>query len=87
MFQSFAVVGVAFGSIAFSRKVSVGLVLLLSFVLVQVTVGREFGFLNFLYILTGDIPELHQIAKISFRGAAIGFVTLFIGQLWIHPTN
>ena len=85
LFQSFALMAVAFLGISLSRSVSAGLITLLAFVGVQVTLGREFGVFNWLYLLDGRLPSADEISGICARSCVIGVFGWGVGQLQIRP--
>jgi hypothetical protein len=83
--QSFAVMAVAFLSVTWSKNLSVGLIILISFVSVQIMVGRDFTFLNRIYVLTGAAPDPEQVRSISFNGLLIGIFGWVLGHVWLRP--
>lgn len=83
--QSFAVMAISFLGVSISRRVSVGLIILISFVGVQITLGREISFLNWLFVLSGRLPEYEILVGIYFRSIIISIFGWIIGQVWIHP--
>lgn len=72
LFQSFALMAVAFLGISLSRSVSVGLITLLAFVGIQITLGQEFSVFNWLYFLDGRLPALQEIPGNCMRSLFIG---------------
>ena len=84
LFQSFALVAVAFLGISLSRNVSVGLIALLAFIGIQVTLGREYDIFNWLYILDGRSPSREELVALCIRAFSVGIFGLITGQSWIH---
>lgn len=83
--QSFAVMAAAFCSVAATRSVGMGLVILLAFIGIQITLGREYGIFNWLYVLTGNMPDNGTLSAICARSVLIGAAGGFVGQLWVRP--
>lgn len=83
--QSFAVMAAAFCGVAVTRSVGMGLVILLAFIGIQITLGREYGFFNWLYVLTGHIPDNGTLSAICARSILIGAAGGFVGQLRVRP--
>ena len=84
--QSFAVMAVAFLSVTWSKNLSVGLIVLISFVSIQIMVGRDFTFLNRIYVLTGvAAPDPGQLSSISFDALLIGIFGWGLGHIWLRP--
>lgn len=83
--QSFAVMAAAFCGVAVTRSVGMGLVILLAFIGIQITLGREYGVFNWLYVLTGDIPDNGTLVAICARSVLIGAAGGFVGQLRVRP--
>lgn len=84
LLQSFAVMAVAFCGVAATRSVRMGLIILLAFIGIQITLGREFAIFNWLYILSGNVPTLEDMVGIALRALPTGFVYGFPGQLWVR---
>lgn len=85
IFQSFAVMGISFVGVSISKKVSIGLIVLIAFVGVQITLGREINALNWIFVLTGGIPDSVGLIGICVKATCIGAFGWTIGQMWIHP--
>lgn len=83
--QSFAVMAAAFCGVAVTRSVGMGLVILLAFIGIQITLGREYGVFNWLYVLTGHIPDNGTLSAICARSILIGAAGGFVGQLRVRP--
>lgn len=83
--QSFAVMAAAFCGVAVTRSVGMGLVILLAFIGIQITLGREYGVFNWLYVLTGHIPDNGTLVTICARSILIGAAGGFVGQLRVRP--
>ena len=84
LLQSFAVMAVAFCGVAATRSVSMGLIILLAFIGVQITLGREFEIFNWLYTLSGHMPTLEEMVGIALRALPTGFICGFLGHLWVR---
>lgn len=85
LFQSFAVMGISFFGVSISRKVSIGLIVLIAFVGIQITIGRELNLLNWIFVLSGRIPSYAVMTGICVRSVCIGAFGWIVGQMWIHP--
>lgn len=85
--QSFAVMAVGFFGVALTRRVSGGLILLIAFVGIQITLGREFSIFNWIYVLSGRYPATYQILPIGVCGFLIGIFGWGVGQIWIRPAK
>lgn len=83
--QSFAVMAAAFCGVAATRSVGMGLVILLAFIGIQITLGREYGVFNWLYVLTGNMPDNGTLSAICARSVLIGAAGGFVGQLRVRP--
>lgn len=83
--QSFAVMAVSFLGVTFTKKVSIGLICLMAFVGIQITLGKEFGVFNLIYIMTGLVPSHEQLMGILFNSLVIGIFGWGIGQVWLRP--
>lgn len=83
--QSFSVMSIGFLGVSMSRKVSIGLVALIAFVGIQILLGREIASLNWIYVLSGRLPENGVIIDICIRSLLIGFFCWITGQFWVHP--
>lgn len=83
--QSFAVMAAAFCGVAVTRSVGMGLVILLAFIGIQITLGREYAVFNWLYVLTGHIPDNGILSAICARSILIGAAGGFVGQLRVRP--
>jgi hypothetical protein len=82
--QSFAVMGFSFMGTTISKKVSVGLIFLVIFVGIQIMVGREFAFLNWIYKLEGNIrPSRFNDGALTINSAIIGSISFLLGNIWI----
>lgn len=82
--QCFAVMAVAFSAITLSRKVESGLIILVAFVGIQLTLGREYPVLNFIYVLSGAVPSPGEINNIVYNGLVIGAFGYGLGQMWLR---
>lgn len=87
LFQSFAVMAVSFFGVSASRKVSIGLIALIAFVGIQITLGRELNLLNWIFVLSGRMPSQAILAGICVKSICIGIFGWSVGQMWIHPDN
>ena len=83
--QSFAVMAVSFLGITSSKKVSIGLIVLVAFVGIQVTLGWEFEIFNRIYVISGTVPSNEQLGSITFNSLLIGVFGWWIGQVWLRP--
>ena len=83
--QCFAVMGVSFLGITLSRQTGIGLIVLVAFVSIQITLGREFPLFNFIYSLDGTVPTPEAASYIIYRCFIIGGFAWGIGQIWVHP--
>jgi len=84
-FQSVAVMAVSFIGVSISRKVSIGLVFLIAFIGIQITLGQEYEVFNFIYIPFGKTVETFGTSKIIFNAIIISIVGFIWGQTFIHP--
>ncbi len=83
--QSFAVMAVSFLGVTAGKKVSVGFIVLVAFVGIQITLGREYQIFNWIYAINGDAPSYEQLGGIAFRAIPIGIFGWGIGQVWLRP--
>ncbi len=83
--QSFAVMAVSFLGVTLSKKVSTGLIILVAFVGIQITIGWEFDAFNRIYLINGEVPTSGQIAPVVLNSLVIGFFGWGIGQAWLRP--
>lgn len=83
--QSFAVMSISFFGMAISKKVSVAIIILIAFVGIQITLGREMSFVNWIYVLSGSVPDNGMLISICVRSIFIGIFGFVIGQMWIRP--
>ncbi len=83
--QSFSVMSTGFLGVSMSKKVSIGLVALIAFVGIQILLGREMAFLNWIFVLSGKLPDHGMITGICIRSLLIGCFCWIAGQLWVHP--
>lgn len=83
--QCFAVMGVSFLGITTSRQTSIGLIILVAFVGIQLTLGREFPLFNFIFNFEGTVPDPEQAGYIIYHCMMIGGFAWGIGQMWVHP--
>jgi hypothetical protein len=83
--QSFAVMAVSFLGVTSGKKVSIGLIVLVAFVGIQITLGREFAILNRIYVINGTEPSNELIGSITFNSLFIGVFGWGIGQAWLRP--
>lgn len=86
-FQSIATMAVAFLGVTISQSVSVGIIILLSFVVIQMTLGREFDIFNWLFVLDGTLPGNGQILSICIRSCMFCIFAWPIGQIWVAPSG
>ena len=82
--QCFAVMAVAFFGITLSRKVESGLIILVAFVGIQLTLGREYPMFNFIYILAGTVPSPDQANNVIYNCLIIGSFSFGLGKVWIR---
>lgn len=82
--QSFSVMSIGFLGVSMSRKVSIGLVTLIAFVGIQIMLGREITPLNWIFVLSGSLPDNSIIVSICIRSLLIGIFGCITGQLWLH---
>ncbi len=87
--QSFAVMGVAFLGITATNKISLGMVVLVGFVGIQIMIGREFSMLNWIYVLSGAIgrPLMQANGMRAFNALVIGIFGWVMGQTWLRPPD
>lgn len=83
--QCFAVMGISFLGITMSRQTSIGLIVLVAFVGVQLTLGREFPMFNFIYRFEGTVPTVEETGYIIYRCLIIGIFAWGVGQVWVRP--
>ena len=83
--QSFAVMAVSFLGVALSKKVSVGLIVLVAFVAIQFTIGWEFEAFNRIYVLSGSTPSNEELNSILYNSLIIGVFGWGLGQVWVRP--
>jgi len=83
--QGIAAQGVAFLGVAVSRKVSVGLIILIAFIGIQATLGQEYEIFNLIYLPFQLFPDDMHINRIIFNSAVTGICGLGLGQTWIRP--
>ncbi|NLG58254.1 MAG: hypothetical protein GX540_07570 [Clostridiales bacterium] len=83
--QSFAVMGIAFLGITMSRKTEIGLIVLIAFVTIQMSLGREYPVVNQIYVLDGAVPSIEQSSFIVYKSVPIGAFGWGIGQVWLRP--
>lgn len=83
--QSVAVMAVSFLGIAISRKVSIGLIFLLAFVGIQITLGQEYEAFNLIFVPFGSSLESADYGKIIINSIAIGILGFGVGQTFIKP--
>lgn len=83
--QSFAVMAVSFLGVTSSKRVSIGLIVLVAFVGIQITLGREFEILNRIYLITGMAPSGEQLSSVAGNSIVIGAFGWGLGQIWLHP--
>lgn len=77
--------GVSFLGITTSRQTSIGLIILVAFVGIQLTLGREFPLFNFIFNFEGTVPDPEQAGYIIYHCMMIGGFAWGIGQMWVHP--
>ena len=86
--QSFAVMAVAFLGISVSRDISIGLIIFVAFIGVQILLGTEFEFFNFIYVLDGNLSIVAgRYGVVVYNSLIIGTFCWGIGQLWLHPAG
>jgi hypothetical protein len=85
LIQSFAVMAVSFLGITLGKKVSIGLIVLVTFVGIQLTLGWEFEVFNRIYLLEGSLPSAEKLSRVGFNSLVIGIFGWGIGQVWLHP--
>jgi membrane protein YdbS with pleckstrin-like domain len=83
--QSFAVMAVSFLGITLAKKVSIGLIVLVAFVGVQIMIGRDWGFLNWIYVIAETGPSQAQLGTILYHSLVIGIFGWGLGQVWLRP--
>ncbi|MFA5675181.1 MAG: hypothetical protein WDA65_01550 [Christensenellales bacterium] len=83
--QSFAVMAVSFLGVTASKKVSIGLILLLAFIGIQITLGQEYGVFNLIYVMSGFAPSYEQLMSISLNSIIVGTFSWVVGQVWVRP--
>jgi hypothetical protein len=83
--QSFAVMAVSFFGVTLGKKVSIGLIVLVAFVGIQIMIGREFEILNRIYVIAGTAPSQEQLDMIVYNSLFIGAFGWGIGQVWLRP--
>jgi len=83
--QSFAVMAVSFFGVTLGKKVSIGLIVLVAFVGIQITIGQEFQILNWIYVIDGTMPSYEQLNSPVFNSFFIGVFGWGIGQVWLRP--
>ena len=83
--QCFAVMGIAFLGVAATRKVAIGLVVLIAFVGIQITLGQEFPVFNLIYLFTGAADSRLGLSNIVFNSTISGLFGYSLGQTWIKP--
>lgn len=83
LLQSFAVMAVSFLGITITKKVSFGLIFLLGFAGIQITLGREYDLFNFIYIFDMSGIANGLPARESFNALIIGIFGYAFGQTWI----
>ena len=76
---------ISFLGMAISKKVSIALIILIAFVGVQITLGREMNFVNWIFVLSGSVPEYGMLISICIRSLFIGTFGWMIEQMWIRP--
>lgn len=83
--QCYSVMAVSFLGIIIGRKVSIGIVFMVAFIGIQITLGREFDVFNWIYILDGyDNNHLKQ-GMIITNSFIIGTFGWLVGQIWLRP--
>lgn len=83
--QSFAVMAVSFLGITLAKKVGIGLIVLVAFVGVQIMIGRDWGFLNWIYVIAETGPSQAQLGTILYHSLVIGIFGWGLGQVWLRP--
>lgn len=83
--QSFAVMAVSFLGVTSSKKVSIGLIVLVAFVAIQFTLGWEFEIFNRIYLLDGTPPTSEQLSSVTLNSIIIGAFGWGLGQVWLRP--
>lgn len=82
--QSATTMAIGFFGISMSRKVSIGLIVLIAFIGIQLTLGREISFLNWIFALSGRFPEQRIQIGIYVRSLLISCVGVALGQMWVR---
>jgi hypothetical protein len=82
--QSYAVMGVAFFGVALCKKIDVGIIILVSFVGMQIVLGCEFEMLNFIYSFSGRVLDPIQQSDLISKCLFIGSAGWFFGQVWVR---
>jgi hypothetical protein len=80
--QSFAVMAISFLGVTLGKRVSIGLIVMVAFVGIQIMIGREYEFLNWIYIIDGS---REQFSSPEFNSLLIGIFGWGIGQVWVRP--
>jgi len=83
--QCFALMSVGFVGICVSRKVSVGIVILIAIVSIQVTLGREYDIFNRLYLFTDTLVSESDLVLPVRDSIIIGVFCWPLGQTWVKP--
>lgn len=83
--QSFTVMAVSFLGVTLAKKVSIGLIILVAFVGVQIMIGRDWGFLNWIYVIAETGPSQAQLDAILYNSLCIGIFGWGLGQVWLRP--
>lgn len=85
--QCFAVMGAAFLGTTASKKVGIGMVVLVAFVGIQFVMGQFNGSLNWIYDMgqVSMLPESMQTASPALNALLIGAFSWGLGQVWLRP--
>lgn len=87
LLQSIAVVAISFLGITLAKSAGVGIVILLSFVGIQITLGREFQIFNLLFVLDGEVPTKNQIITIGIRSIVMTAISFPLAYLWTESAE
>ena len=83
--QSFAVMAVSFLGVTSGKKVSIGLIVLIGFIGIQITLGREYALFNWIFVMSGAMPYPEQLTSITLNALGIGVFGWGVGQVLIRP--
>ena len=83
--QSFTVMAVSFLGVTFTKRVSIGLIVLVAFVGIQIMIGRDWQFLNWIFVINGTGPLPGQLSTILYNALIIGVFGWGVGQVRLRP--